>query len=216
MNRAAAAIALLLVACGDANEPSQRPMPVRSAHAAIQQHAADAALKRLSSSGAPAANDCADVSYLPDPPKTIARKCRRVLVAAARKTTDAGATSRFLEAARKLGATAAETADITDRLATFRRRARARTAHDDLSLFIANYGSPDEQDSTENDHPRPPIVTKWIVYRKEHVRATYLPDANFGDPPPYDRWKLIAFQDTRTNGVLRPTEVARRLRGRER
>jgi hypothetical protein len=221
-------IALLLAAaCNDTAEgPAQAPAPVpRPAAAAIRARTAAAALERLSRADAfagPAASvtsDCVDVSLMLAPPKTIAKRCRRVLLTAAKRKAhaeDANAASQFLEAAKTLGATETETADVVDSLATLRRRARAKTAYDDLSLFLASYGPPDERDSTENDHPRPPIVTKWIVYRNEHVRATYVPDARLGDPPPYERWKLVAFQDTGTNAVLRPADVARRLRGRQR
>jgi hypothetical protein len=177
----------------------------------MRARAAASAVARLSKPDAFAGakdsvtNDCAAVSLAPGAPPSIMKKCRSILLAAAKvkvELGDAGAASRFMTAAKELGATDHATEQLSARIATLRRRARAKSAHDDLGLFIESYGAPDEQDSTENDNPRPPIVTKWIVYRAEHVRATYVPDGRFGDPPPYDRWKLIGFQDSRSNAVL--------------
>jgi hypothetical protein len=86
---------------------------------------------------------------------------------------------------------------------------------DDLDVFKSRYGQPDVEDSSENESPRPPIVTKWIIYKKEHVRATYVPgNGHVGDPPPYT-WKLIGFQDPRDNSVLRPAEVVNRMKARD-
>jgi hypothetical protein len=86
---------------------------------------------------------------------------------------------------------------------------------DDLDVFKSRYGQPDVEDSTENESPRPPIVTKWIIYKKEHVRATYVPgNGHVGDPPPYT-WKLIGFQDPRDNSALRPAEVVNRMKARD-
>jgi len=86
---------------------------------------------------------------------------------------------------------------------------------DEVDLFINKYGPPDRQDSTANDIPRPPIVTRVLIYDAEHVRATYAPDGNFGGGPPYKGWKLIGFQDTRDDHVLKPSEVDQRLKNRK-
>jgi hypothetical protein len=87
--------------------------------------------------------------------------------------------------------------------------------HDDLSQFVCRYGKPDIDDSTENDRPRPPIVTRMLTYKKEGVRAAYVPDAKAGTPPPYRKWKLIGFQDPTNNAVLSAAEVVRRMQGRD-
>ncbi len=87
--------------------------------------------------------------------------------------------------------------------------------NDDLELFISKYGPPDSQDSTEHDRPRPPIVTRFLIYDAEHVRAVYVPDAKVGTRPPYRRWKLMGFQDSRDNSVLRASEVDERLNNRK-
>ena len=86
---------------------------------------------------------------------------------------------------------------------------------DDIGVLIAKYGAPDKGDSTAADNPRPPIVTRFLIYEAEHVRAVYVPDAKVGDPPPYARWKLVGFQDSRDNHVLDPSEIVERLKGRK-
>jgi hypothetical protein len=54
-----------------------------------------------------------------------------------------------------------------------------------------------------------------MIYEKEGVRAVYVPDAPTGTPPPYKSWKLMGFQDQRTNEVLKPSEVVKRLEKRK-
>jgi len=89
---------------------------------------------------------------------------------------------------------------------------KAPPPHDDLSLFEAKYGQPDIDDSTQYDDPRPPMVTRWVIYKAEHVQATYLADAPVGSPPPYENWKLVGFQDSQNkNKILDPAQVARKL-----
>src|SRR3989338_10959717 len=64
--------------------------------------------------------------------------------------------------------------------------AKSSSPHDDLSLFISKYGKPDIDDSTQYDKPRPPFVTRWLIYKKEHVEVVYVPDAVYINvPPPY-------------------------------
>ncbi|HMN24378.1 MAG TPA: hypothetical protein PKE38_07755 [Ignavibacteriaceae bacterium] len=92
---------------------------------------------------------------------------------------------------------------------------KIQTPKDDLTLFISKYGEPDQIKSSENEIPRPPILTKQLIYKKENVRAVYVPDAPVGSSPPYDKWKLLGFQDNRTNKVLQPEEVVRRLEKRQ-
>jgi len=87
-----------------------------------------------------------------------------------------------------------------------------QTPKDDISVFISKYGEPDQIKSSENEKPRPPIVTKQLIYKKENVRAVYVPA---GTPPPYHKWELVGFQDNHTNKVLTPEEVALRLARRK-
>ena len=35
--------------------------------------------------------------------------------------------------------------------------------NDDLEVFLLKYGNPDSVESTENDNPRPPIVTRFLI-----------------------------------------------------
>ncbi len=88
--------------------------------------------------------------------------------------------------------------------------------HDDLTHFISRFGEPDSIESSENEIPRPPIVTKFLVYERERVRAVYVVDAPVNSPPPYERWKLFGFQDPQTNEVLQPAEAIERLKARDR
>jgi len=92
----------------------------------------------------------------------------------------------------------------------------APAPHDDLSLFISKFGEPDRVESSENETPRPPIVTKQLIYGREGVRVVYVVDGEVGGAPPYKKWKLLGFQDDRTGAVLQPAEAMARLEGRKR
>lgn len=81
--------------------------------------------------------------------------------------------------------------------------------------IIAKYGNPDVIDSTEYDNPRPPFVTKWLIYQKENVRFMFLADAPVSSPPPYNKWLLLGAQDVRDDRVLNTDEVAARMKKRE-
>ena len=84
---------------------------------------------------------------------------------------------------------------------------------DDASELIRRLGRPDRDDSTENDQPRPPVVSRWLDYRRQNVRVMLVPTNRVGDPPPYT-WKLLGFVDLATRQKLSPDEVARRFGGR--
>lgn len=88
--------------------------------------------------------------------------------------------------------------------------------HDDLSLFVSRYGPPDSEFSSESEVPRPPIVTRWLIYKQENLRAVYVPDAPVGAPPPCDKWKLFGFQNHKTDAVISPAEVVRLMAHRDR
>jgi hypothetical protein len=90
------------------------------------------------------------------------------------------------------------------------------TATDDRTLFIKQFGVPDSEGTTAFDYPRPPIPTRWLVYRAERVRVTYYPDVPEGTPPPYSHWKLLGLQDEGTDEVLSWATVRLRLAKRER
>jgi hypothetical protein len=85
------------------------------------------------------------------------------------------------------------------------------TGPDDLSAFVLQFGKPDVDDSTAFDRPPPPMVTRWFVYRKEHVRVTFVPDGP-ADAGLARRWDLVAIQDDRTKRAISDAEAASRLR----
>lgn len=86
---------------------------------------------------------------------------------------------------------------------------------DDLTFFISKYGEPDEIKSSEYEEPRPQIVTKQLIYKNENVRVVYVPDNSDVASPPFEKWKLLGFQDNKSNEVLKPEEVVRRLEKRQ-
>jgi hypothetical protein len=65
---------------------------------------------------------------------------------------------------------------------------KSRFADSDFAALKAKYGQPDEDDSTAYDNPRPPLVTRWLIYNKQRLRFMFLADGKVGDPPPYSRW----------------------------
>lgn len=87
--------------------------------------------------------------------------------------------------------------------------------HDDLSLFTSKFGEPDHVKSSEDEVPRPPIVTRQLIYAKENVRVVYVVNSEVGAPP-YSKWKLIGFQHNRSNAVLTPGAAVARLKSRQR
>jgi hypothetical protein len=79
-----------------------------------------------------------------------------------------------------------------------------------VDSFIRANGRPDVDDTTALDNPRPPIVTRWLIYKRQRVRVTYVQRGHIGDPPPYE-WKFLAFQDPATDAVIDRNEVQRRM-----
>ena len=81
--------------------------------------------------------------------------------------------------------------------------------------IIAKYGKPDRMVSTEYDKPRPPFVTRMLEYKKENVRIALLANAPIGSPPPYASWKLMGYQDLKSNEVIAQDEADRRFSARK-
>lgn len=81
---------------------------------------------------------------------------------------------------------------------------------DDADLLLSRCGQPDVDDSTAYDNPRPPIPTRWIVYKKAGVQVMFVARGAMGSPPPY-QWKLIGSQDRRTKQPLSVAEAVGRL-----
>jgi hypothetical protein len=81
----------------------------------------------------------------------------------------------------------------------------------DPSALIAACGKPDIDDSTEYDKPRPPLVTRWLSYKRAGVTAVYLADVQLGTPPPYKTWKLVGVNDDRSKKAIALSEFISRV-----
>ena len=90
----------------------------------------------------------------------------------------------------------------------------AREPTDDVEFFISRYGQPDAVKSSDKEKPRPLVVTRELIYKKERVKAVYFANVPVGTPPPY-KWTMAWFEDTRTNKVIQPVEVANRMKARK-
>ncbi len=86
------------------------------------------------------------------------------------------------------------------------------TKGDEASVLLGRCGTPDVDDSTQYDNPRPPMVTRLLTYEASAVRAIYIADAPMGAPPPYKGWKLVGLTDPNSNTAITPTEAATRMR----
>lgn len=82
---------------------------------------------------------------------------------------------------------------------------------DDSKNFISIFGEPDRIESTEYDNPRPTIVTKLLIYKKQKIQAAFVADVPPDTPPPYNSWKLLGFQDEQTNQPISNDELQRRM-----
>jgi hypothetical protein len=87
------------------------------------------------------------------------------------------------------------------------------TRKDDTPAALTDrFGDPDEEYSSGLEHPRPPIVTLMLTYRRERVRAIHRANVPIGAPPPYDgTWRLIGFTDPLTTAALDSAAVLQRL-----
>ena len=79
----------------------------------------------------------------------------------------------------------------------------------DPSTIIAKYGKPDVVKSSENERPKPMFITRMMEYKKAGVRVTLL--AN-DQQPPYVHWKLMGYQDIKTNKVIQLDEFENRIK----
>jgi hypothetical protein len=85
---------------------------------------------------------------------------------------------------------------------------------DEFGPIIAKYGKPERDDSTENDVPRPPIVTRFVEYRPEDVKIAFVPLGKLGDSPPFSGWKVIGYIDIGTDTKISRSEAFERLSSR--
>jgi hypothetical protein len=72
---------------------------------------------------------------------------------------------------------------------------------DDAPLALARYGTPDADNSSAYEDPRPPLVTRFLEYRGAGVRVGFIANESLRAPPP-DTWKLIGFIDIPTNQAI--------------
>jgi hypothetical protein len=88
----------------------------------------------------------------------------------------------------------------------------ATKAVDEAQALISRCGPPDEDMSTANNDPRPPIPFRVLDYKTEHLRFAFVPGAGakIGDPPPYI-WALSGILDTTDNQRITPAEAAQRM-----
>ena len=84
-------------------------------------------------------------------------------------------------------------------------------AVDEWSAFIKEYGKPDNIKSSENEKPRPPIVTRQAIYKKQGVRFVFMPNLPAGSPPPYKEWKFYFALGNKTKKGIKSKEVLRRF-----
>jgi hypothetical protein len=75
--------------------------------------------------------------------------------------------------------------------------------------IIAEFGEPDEEDDTLHDHPRPPIVTKWLVYRPQRVKFMFVSSGSAANPTP--PWKLVGALDLETKNPLTADQTVKRF-----
>jgi hypothetical protein len=96
-------------------------------------------------------------------------------------------------------------------------RARGSTSVSALpstaSQVIALYGAPDVDDSTEHDNPPPPMLSRWMDYRRANVRLLFFPSGRGGGlrRPPIDEWTVVGCVDLAAQKKISTDEAARRL-----
>ncbi len=86
------------------------------------------------------------------------------------------------------------------------------TPIDDLTTFTCRYGTPDEDYNSANEKSKPLVITRMLTYKKEGVRAVYVPQTK---QPPFEKWTLVAFQDPMTKERISLEEVIKRMEARD-
>ena len=84
--------------------------------------------------------------------------------------------------------------------------------NDSIDTLIRRFGQPDADESTANDRPPRPFVTRILTYNEQRVRALYHANVEIGAPLPKSiDWRLIGFTDPEKNVGLSPDAAIRRL-----
>ena len=105
--------------------------------------------------------------------------------------------------------------NLSQRSTSIQANQNVTSVTNDAELLLDRCGSPDVDWATDRDEPRPLIPSRFITYRKPHLRFGYVPngDSNIADPP--YKWKLIGVVDTMTNKAVNADNLkailARRL-----
>lgn len=88
----------------------------------------------------------------------------------------------------------------------------ATRAVNQAQALISRCGPPDQDISTANNDPRPPIPFRVLDYKSAHLRFAFVPGAGakIGDPPPYI-WALSGILDTTTNKRITRAQAAQRM-----
>jgi hypothetical protein len=80
-----------------------------------------------------------------------------------------------------------------------------------IAVVLQRCRQADSDESSQHEQPRPPLVTRRLVFHGEAIRLVYVADAPFGDPPPYSDWKLVGAIRTDTEQGISFSEAAGRL-----
>lgn len=84
----------------------------------------------------------------------------------------------------------------------------------DADLVISRCGKPDHEMNTAFDHPQPTLPSRFLTYKRAHLKFAYLAAGDsLGEAPPY-KWKFVGIIDTRTNKALKAGELEQVLRSR--
>ena len=110
-------------------------------------------------------------------------------------------TSNGMESRRCRGAVAPDRSSTST---TSQDPPRLLTSNTDAAFdFVQRFGIPDTDESSENEDPRPPIVTRMLTYQKEHVRAIFRAQIPFGSKEAVSgRWQAMGFTDPRKNVAI--------------
>jgi len=85
-----------------------------------------------------------------------------------------------------------------------------------VNSIVGKFGEPDRDWSTAYDDPRPPMVTRFLVYKRERVKFLLMPEAGVSAPPPYKGWRLVGMLDADSGKPLKADVVLRRMATRVR
>ena len=72
---------------------------------------------------------------------------------------------------------------------------------DDAEMVLARMGTPDADESSENEKPRPGFVTRSITYRRHRVRFLFVLD------PAKGAWKLFGAIDPVSQEALTADDI---------